>query len=484
MRITAFSASKVQGHLAFDINFRPDFTFLIGLNGSGKTSALRLMMALLTPDLPELAKIRFETANLSLIDGGKEREIFVRKSAEGIAFGVSGIESSLLLSAADLQLLELPVAAGEGTPPVLSLALNDPVCQYIIQLTTPMFLGIDRRFTTGEAIRDHAETRRRDFLVKRSMAEESDLYKGNVSAGLADVNVLVHDALSEIRSEQEKLDDDFRNKLLTSAFDYKPVALSDLQEPSTSAVTEYQTNREVIQSAIETLKLPTKDVGELLEVFFDRMNSVAEELQSDKITSAARVHQSTRKRGERFGKHEPPTHPPAQRMPSRTLIEWMINKPQVERITAHLALLTSYNEERASLRLPVDRFITLLNQFLKDTNKRAYISERATLMVELPNNDRRSIGALSSGERQLVVMLGHLSLNKQLPGSGVFIVDEPELSLHISWQQRFVDAIREANPDVQIVMATHSPAVILDRDSHCESLDKQAENAEIAVEVS
>jgi predicted ATP-binding protein involved in virulence len=64
-------------------------------------------------------------------------------------------------------------------------------------------------------------------------------------------------------------------------------------------------------------------------------------------------------------------------------------------------------------------------------------------------------------------MLAHLSLNPSLSGSGIFIVDEPELSLHIDWQEKFVDAIRKANPNVQLILATHSPAIILDRDEAC-----------------
>jgi predicted ATP-binding protein involved in virulence len=67
-------------------------------------------------------------------------------------------------------------------------------------------------------------------------------------------------------------------------------------------------------------------------------------------------------------------------------------------------------------------------------------------------------------------MLAHLSLNKRLAGSGVFIVDEPELSLHIGWQEQFVDAIQQANPKVQLILATHSPAIILEREENCRSL--------------
>jgi predicted ATP-binding protein involved in virulence len=84
--------------------------------------------------------------------------------------------------------------------------------------------------------------------------------------------------------------------------------------------------------------------------------------------------------------------------------------------------------------------------------------------------DPQPITALSSGERQLLVMLAHLSLNPSLEGSGVFIVDEPELSLHIDWQEKFVDSVIEANPNVQLILATHSPAIILDRVEACRNL--------------
>lgn len=49
MKVTRFVATKIHGYMGIDIAFFPDFTFLTGLNGSGKTSALRLLMGLLTP---------------------------------------------------------------------------------------------------------------------------------------------------------------------------------------------------------------------------------------------------------------------------------------------------------------------------------------------------------------------------------------------------------------------------------------------------
>jgi predicted ATP-dependent endonuclease of OLD family len=43
----------------------------------------------------------------------------------------------------------------------------------------------------------------------------------------------------------------------------------------------------------------------------------------------------------------------------------------------------------------------------------------------------------------------------------VLFMDEPEVSLHLEWQKRLIDLIMELNPNVQIIMTTHSPAVIM-----------------------
>ena len=43
----------------------------------------------------------------------------------------------------------------------------------------------------------------------------------------------------------------------------------------------------------------------------------------------------------------------------------------------------------------------------------------------------------------------------------VLFMDEPEVSLHIEWQKRLIDLIVELNPNVQIILTTHSPAVIM-----------------------
>ncbi len=67
---------------------------------------------------------------------------------------------------------------------------------------------------------------------------------------------------------------------------------------------------------------------------------------------------------------------------------------------------------------------------------------------------------LSTGEKQLLVIMLTALVMEGRPG--VLFMDEPEISLHIEWQQRLITLIRTLNPNVQIILCTHSPAIIMD----------------------
>ena len=72
----------------------------------------------------------------------------------------------------------------------------------------------------------------------------------------------------------------------------------------------------------------------------------------------------------------------------------------------------------------------------------------------------------------MVVILTHLYFNSEVERANVFIIDEPELSLHVEWQEKFVDAVIEASESTQFILATHSPSIILDKVDHCVELTK------------
>lgn len=69
-----------------------------------------------------------------------------------------------------------------------------------------------------------------------------------------------------------------------------------------------------------------------------------------------------------------------------------------------------------------------------------------------------SLNELSSGEKQMIILLGQIYLSESKPI--LYIADEPEISLHVKWQDKIVDALITINPNAQFLLATHSPDVI------------------------
>lgn len=81
---------------------------------------------------------------------------------------------------------------------------------------------------------------------------------------------------------------------------------------------------------------------------------------------------------------------------------------------------------------------------------------------------------LSSGEKQMLTIL--LAVYLERGEHCVLFMDEPEVSLHVDWQKSLIATILLLNPNVQIILSTHSPAMIMDG-----WMDKVTEVSEITV---
>lgn len=123
--------------------------------------------------------------------------------------------------------------------------------------------------------------------------------------------------------------------------------------------------------------------------------------------------------------------------------------------------LTSGIQEDAlkakELSAPKIRFQDLMDELFADTGKKI-IRNRNEIMFE-QDGDILCPYQLSSGEKQILVIL--LTVLVQDNDYSVLFMDEPEVSLHIEWQEKLIRLIRELNPHVQIILTTHSPAVIM-----------------------
>jgi len=111
--------------------------------------------------------------------------------------------------------------------------------------------------------------------------------------------------------------------------------------------------------------------------------------------------------------------------------------------------------------------------------KTLHINEKNNMVFKLDSGADLPLNSLSSGEKNILVILYRL-LFQAVEGS-IVVIDEPENSLHIEWQQRLGDIFLDIAElrNLQFIVATHSPQIIHDKwDMSRELRDLNAENSE------
>ena len=123
-----------------------------------------------------------------------------------------------------------------------------------------------------------------------------------------------------------------------------------------------------------------------------------------------------------------------------------------------IAELQAGNAEAAQqLSQKKSRFQDMIDNLFADTGKHIVRTENEIRFTQI--GELLTPYQLSSGEKQMLVILLTVLVEDELPY--VLFMDEPEVSLHIEWQKQLIDLIMELNPHVQIILTTHSPAVVM-----------------------
>ena len=126
-----------------------------------------------------------------------------------------------------------------------------------------------------------------------------------------------------------------------------------------------------------------------------------------------------------------------------------------------IELLGGDEEQRAratELSAPKRMFQDMMDDLFSYTRKQ--IDRRSNEIRFVQDGEVLSPYKLSSGEKQMLVIL--LTVLVRDGAHCVLFMDEPEASLHVEWQQRLIGMLRRLNPNAQLILTTHSPAVIMD----------------------
>ncbi|MFA5006705.1 MAG: AAA family ATPase [Candidatus Izemoplasmatales bacterium] len=109
----------------------------------------------------------------------------------------------------------------------------------------------------------------------------------------------------------------------------------------------------------------------------------------------------------------------------------------------------------------LETFLSLVNGKLYF--KEIFITKKSGMIVrDIESKKELSLNQLSSGEQQIIVLYYDLIFGAT--GKLFLLIDEPEISLHISWQKELLDDFKRIleikKKEINIVIATHSPQVI------------------------
>jgi predicted ATPase len=282
-----------------------------------------------------------------------------------------------------------------------------------------------------------------DLINIDSFMKERDIttdIKGNLYEGLLDVENLVKNSFLEYSQKQSTISASLKNKIIYSSFD----VIKGNEDFGIGIKTniDIESRKKRIIEASKNFEIP--DLESKIINYFDELNRIQNWLKKEQ-------QGKNRKEKPEFLK---------------ALGQWLINSPQLERIDKIISLYENAQNEIVRDYAQFTKFETLTNLYFSENNKKLRIKKNGEIEIELPNKEFSSIYKLSSGEKQIIVMLAQLIFGKKRQ---IFIIDEPELSLHLGWQEIFVKTIIKASAETQFILATHSPTIIghIENEKYC-----------------
>lgn len=442
MKIKQFKATGVHGDLKpITLNFEDRLTFLTGINGSGKTSVIKLMIGLLGPSLEFVNRILFESVEVTVdYEEQSYKVIAVVRDDEKVRWSLERNDKEMGHFVSKYLYYD-QVENPDETHYYEYLYRehrrfrSSTLFDLISQIPTPRFLGLDRRLYSAGQVDAMSMKRFRDRERRIGYTESARNTRVILESAVQEAQQLVHNYVRKTAQKQPAIIEDLKQKILMSSFSYETRFESFPDNGVEEKLKELNAQRERFVEAIRELNIP--DLQSQIVTFFEKIEKLLNDFQKGSKTNRGNTINTYR--------------------------QWFINNTQLKRVEEIIEFIEEYQAKVKELREPIARLSDLINRYYSESGKSVDIQGDGTFQIKKRIGVDTDIMRLSSGEKHILIMLTHLVFffadNDE---HEVVIIDEPELSLHLTWQEIFVDSILAANENTQFVLATHSPMIIGD----------------------
>lgn len=421
MYIESIQIKGLYGHFNKTVKFKKDCTLLVGINGSGKTTILKIIYWLLSPSIPDLSSTKFNTIKMIFYLDSVKHIIFCEQKDKQLKYNLTigekvfpPLVASLVRDPSffnnDYREREIIKHSYEGLSPE-SEELE--TWETIRNIPDPVFLGVDRYpHLTDREIEDGRKTKKTN----------------NQYSAINYSTKLLRNAFTQENANVLKLTERIKSKLMLYAFD----SVLDITEtmPRASKLPSQQQIEKVENRVLDLCNsefLEQEDFSGVKQ-YFDQLKRIGNQ---DKNTNEGKL-------------------------------SLILNIKQFEKVKKILKDFEDFETQKKTETKKTDIFIRIMNDFLVDSNKSVYFNP-STSVLEYRLFDEKGevtedgldIHYLSSGEQQLLILFANIIFGEP---NHIYIVDEPELSLHVKWLEMLYSHLDEVFPlGDQLIIATHSP---------------------------
>jgi len=233
--------------------------------------------------------------------------------------------------------------------------------------------------------------------------------------------------------------------------------------------TEFERGRVRERERVDYLRVASDEIAKNIKTWIDEYNGLLEDAKNKLPLMYINAIDESNTTFEQFKRRWNKYHSELDKFYKLGLLEpreAVINSNELQNaFIKKTAFLITYLDAFEGTLAPLQNNYEKLKLFADIFHKRNEITQKSIRFtpngIEIYSRGKKiDIDCLSSGEKNDFVMFYRLIFNTAK--SGVVLIDEPEISLHIEWQEEYLDRLIEICEInyLQAIVATHSPNIV------------------------